>query len=127
MNAFMPALMCIGLLSACQRVEPTEPAVVPQTATPAPSPSPATRPSSLVLVGTGYPTDGAPCRRLGESEATSQWLDHTADLVGCPDPASASALGGKVVATIEGMTVVSVSRGSPADTQGDGGTSGPKP
>lgn len=125
MNAFMPALMCIGLLSACQRVEPTEPAVAPQAETPAPSP--ATRASSLVFVGTGYPTDGAPCRRLGESEATSQWLDHTADLFGCPDPASASALGGKVVATIEGMTVVSVSRGSPADTQGDGGTSGPKP
>ncbi|WP_313455796.1 hypothetical protein [Stenotrophomonas sp.] len=120
MNAFIPALLCIGLLSACQREEPTATDETPKAVPPAPT-------SSLVLFGNGYPTDGAPCRRVGESEATSQWLDHTADLVGCPDAASASALGGKVVATIEGMTVVSVPHGSPAATQAADGTSGPKP
>lgn len=121
MNALIPALLCIGLLSACQRAEPTATDTPPQATPPAP---PA---SSLVLFGNGYPTDGAPCRRVGESEATSQWLDHTADLVGCPDAASASALGGKVVATIEGMTVVSVPHESPAAKQAADGSSGPKP
>ena len=119
MNAFIPALLCIGLLSACQRGEPTATDEAPEPTLP----GPATRASSLVLVGNGYPTDGAPCRRLGESEATSKWLDHTADLVGCPDAGSASALGGKVVATIDGMTVVSVPHRSHAIDD----TSGPKP
>ena len=120
MNALIPALLCVALLSACQRAEPTATDTRPQT-------PPAPRASSLVLFGNGYPTDGAPCRRVGESEATSQWLDHTADLVGCPDAASASALGGKVVATIEGMTVVSVPHESPAAKQAADGSSGPKP
>lgn len=118
MNALIPAVLCIGLLSACQRAEPTATDTPPQATPPA---------SSLVLFGNGYPTDGAPCRRVGESEATSQWLDHTADLVGCPDAASASALGGKIVATIEGMTVVSVPRGVPAAEQAVEGSNVPKP
>ncbi len=121
MNALIPALLCIGLLSACQRAEPTATDTPPQ-ATLSESPAP-----SLVLFGNGYPTDGAPCRRVGESEATSQWLDHTADLVGCPDAASASTLGGKIVATIEGVTVVSVPRKSPAATHAVEGGSGPTP
>ncbi len=120
MNAFLPALLSIGLLSACQRAEPTP------TDTPPPATPPAPPASSLVLFGNGYPTDGAPCRRVGESEATAQWLDHTADLVGCPDAASAAALGGKVVATIGGMTVVSVPHESTAARQAASGTSGPK-
>ena len=118
MNALIPALLCIALLSACQRAEPTSTDTSRQATPPA---------SSLVLFGNGFPTDGAPCRRVGESEATSQWLDHTADLVGCPDAASASALGGKIVATIDGMTVVSVPHGSPAAKEAGDGASGPKP
>ncbi len=118
MKALIPALLCIALLSACQRAEPTATDTPPQATPPA---------SSLVLFGNGYPTDGAPCRRVGESEATSQWLDHTGDLVGCPDATTASALGGKIVATIDGTTVVSVPHGSPAAKEAIDGTSGSKP
>lgn len=40
--------------------------------------------STLPFFGDGYPTAGDPCRKLGESEETIDYLDHTADLVACP-------------------------------------------
>ena len=64
----------------------------------------------LPFFGKGYPKPGDPCRRVGESQATVNFLDDSADLVGCPNAAAASALGGKVVATIAGTTLVSVPR-----------------
>lgn len=68
-------------------------------------------PSSLRVVGDGYPASGDPCRRIGETEATANWLDDSADLVGCQSADDASRLGGSVVGTVDGVTIVSVPRG----------------
>ncbi|WP_227267541.1 hypothetical protein [Roseobacter weihaiensis] len=48
------------------------------------APDPLTK-TSLPFFGGGYRADGDQCRRLGESAATAEYLDHTADLVGCPE------------------------------------------
>jgi hypothetical protein len=65
-------------------------------------------PDTLTPLGDGYPASGASCRRVGESAATINFLDHTAVLVGCPTQADAMQLGGKVIATVDGITLVSV-------------------
>ena len=83
-------------------------------------------PASLAPFGNGYPNDGDPCRRLGESEATIEWLDDSATLVGCPTAAAAAALGGSTVAELDGVNVVSIPtgdanagmEGSPATARG---------
>jgi hypothetical protein len=46
------------------------------------APAPAT--PELPFFGTGYRAEGDPCRRVGESEFTNQFLSDAADLVGCP-------------------------------------------
>lgn len=68
-------------------------------------------PASLTVVGDGFPTAGAPCRRIGESAATVNYLDDSASLVGCKVQADAEALGGKVLTVIDGITLVSVPNG----------------
>jgi hypothetical protein len=95
----MSALAATLTLSACVQ----RPAAV---AGPAARPIP--WPTTLTPLGDGYPAVGAPCRRVGESAATSNFLDHTALLVGCPTQAAALQLGGKVIATVDGITLVSV-------------------
>lgn len=82
-------------------------------------------PARLAPFGPGFPNPTDPCRRLGESAATANWLDDSAILVGCPTPAAAAALRGRVLETVEGVTLVSVPTGdanagmAPARAEGD--------
>jgi len=76
-------------------------------------------PASLTVVGDGFPGTGAPCRRIGETAATVNFLDDSAALVGCPTAADAEKLGGKVLTMVDGVTLVSVPNDRPA-TPGEG-------
>lgn len=60
-----------ALLLACASVSEEQDIVLPET--------------TLPVFGDGYPEPGAPCRRVGESAETIEFLDHTRDLVGCPE------------------------------------------
>ncbi|APA88167.1 hypothetical protein BJG93_22535 [Paraburkholderia sprentiae WSM5005] len=74
-------------------------------------------PASFVVLGDGYPHSGDACRRLGESAATANYLDHMAMLIGCPgsrDSAAVRALVGhqrhaRVVGEADGVTLISIS------------------
>lgn len=93
------------MLAACQQGDET----ASNQAGPVPE---ATWPASLMVFGDGFPNPGDACRRIGESQATMNYLDHTATLAGCLSAADAARLGGRVVGTVDGVTLVSI----PTDT-----------
>lgn len=113
-----PLLLALGAAACSKPPQPpaaAEPA--PAAADPAPAEPGATAfewSSGFRVMGDGYPNPGDPCRRLGESELTGNYLDHTAWLIGCPGmpeeaaAASVVAAGGRVVGQAEGVTLISV-------------------
>ena len=108
-----PAALLLGSvaalsLAACSQPEQTSPTALISTA-------PFVWPATLRVVGDGYPAAGAPCRRIGETAATVDYLDDSADLVGCPasDQAAIAALGGKSLGQVDGVALISVPRRAP--------------
>ena len=78
---------------------------------PVPAPPPAT---TLPVMG-GYRDPADQCQQLGESADTVEYLDHTADLVGCPEDYEGLGVfvtetGGVEVARVQGWVLFSVSR-----------------
>ena len=118
------SLAAVCLLSACGK--PNDPVATPDAPAPAadaPAAAAATTwPASVPAFGDGFPNPGDACRRVGESEATVNYLDDSASLVGCLSADDAAKLGGAVVATLDGVTLVSVP--TPAAVPGDGDSQG---
>lgn len=102
------ALTMTLTVAACGKTPDGAPPVAAPASTAATAPA-ITIPESLAPFGDGFPAAGDPCRRLGESPATVNYLDDSAMLIGCPSAEAAAALPGTVVATIEGVTLVSLS------------------
>lgn len=91
-------LIALGFLAACE----TKTAYAPPE-------------TDLPLFGGGYRAEGDQCRRVGESAATVEYLDHTADLVACPEDYEGLGVfqvdtGGTEVTRIDGWVLFSVSR-----------------
>ena len=112
------AVVAAVAVSGCQKAPETTSAPAGDAA--ATAATQATWPASLNVFGDGFPNPGDPCRRVGESAATINFLDHTATLAGCLSPDDAAKLGGTVVATIDGVTLVSVPSAAAMPGEGDG-------
>jgi hypothetical protein len=59
-------------------------------------------------LGGGYPNAGDPCRGVGETPLTNQYLSDSAILVGCLTEADAQKLGGQRVGVVDGVIMVSI-------------------
>lgn len=77
-------------------------------------------PASVPGFGDGFPNPGDACRRVGESADTVNYLDDSASLVGCLSANDAAKLGGNVLATIDGVTLISVPNIAAVPGDGDG-------
>jgi hypothetical protein len=117
-SAIVAAIMLAGLpLMACSKATPSAPAAADTSEPVAPATEATVWPASLNVFGDGFPKAGDPCRRVGESAATIDLLDDSAILVGCfGDAATASvaaiiAAGGKVVGSVDGVTLISIPQG----------------
>ncbi|MCJ2178589.1 hypothetical protein [Novosphingobium album (ex Hu et al. 2023)] len=108
LNAALMAGLCLLLASCGSSEAPNDAASEPSVTESAVA---VVFPDSLVVIGDGYPESGAPCRRLGESAVTSNWLDDSAILVGCPSKSDADALGGTIAGAVGAITIVSVPTG----------------
>ena len=89
----MKTLLILPILTACAAPMPTG--------------------TTLPIFGDGYRADGDQCRRVGESDATRDFLSDAADLVACPagmeNPGVfAIDTGGQEVARIDGYVLYSV-------------------
>ena len=101
MRSIIPAALAAASLAACA----SDPSMTTSEAF--------VFPEGLKVMEGGYPYVGGPCRLLGETFATSELLDDSADLLGCPrnamqDPRVSAA--GRVVGEYEGVVLVSVPR-----------------
>ena len=82
---------------------------------PAQLPVPSAESSNDLLLLSGYRSANDPCRRTGETASTNQFLDHTRDLVSCPENHEAievflATYAAIEVARIDGYILFSVSR-----------------
>lgn len=103
------AVIAAGLgLAGCGSSSRHEDAAPPDPVETRAALAPGEFPASLAPFGQGYPAKCDPCRRLGESEATANWLDDQSVLVGCPTKEAAEKLGGTIVETVDGILLVSV-------------------
>jgi len=106
------------LLASCGPSKPQADEASEAAAVAASDPQAYVWPAGFVVLGDGFPTAGDACRRLGETELTVNYLDDSAQLIGCPGAASdgpAVAIladtGGRVVGTVKGVTLISVPQG----------------
>ena len=63
-------------------------------------------PPSLSPTGSGFPSDGDPCRVLIVNEAIAKWSGDFGTLVGCPTNQDAIELGGQLVGLVDGFSIV---------------------
>lgn len=115
-RALYPAAMIALLLGGCGGI-PTDNSTADHgiASTGATTATAFAWPPSLAPFGDGYPAAGDSCRRVGESAATSDYLDDSAILVGCPgrpaDPAAAGILSttkGRIAGEVDGVTLISL-------------------